>query len=152
MRLLDIMNCKVETVSATESAERAWRRMRLRKIHHLVVVHDARVMGVLSDRDLGGSRGASLRKGRIVAHLMTPFVISAKPTTTIQQAANMMRGHPIGCLPVMEDRKLVGIVTVADLLALLSREAERPVPKTKRSTVRHRDPKHPHRIPLAHEL
>jgi CBS-domain-containing membrane protein len=39
--------------------------------------------------------------------------------TTIRQAANLLRGRTIGCLPVMEDSKLVGIVTVTDLLELV---------------------------------
>jgi len=138
MRLEEIMNREVETVSTSESAERAWERMRQGNIHHLVVVHGGKVVGVVSERDVGGSRGASLRRGRIVGHFMTGHVIHAAPTTTVRQAANMLRGYPIGCLPVMNNGRLAGIVTVSDLLELIGRGAARPVVKSKRWTLKHR--------------
>lgn len=50
---------------------------------------------------------------------MVREVATASPETTIRQAANMLRGRTIGCLPVVEDSKLVGIVTVTDLLDLV---------------------------------
>jgi CBS domain-containing protein len=51
---------------------------------------------------------------------------------TIRQAANLLRGRTIGCLPVLEDGKLVGILTTTDLLELIGRASERPVSKGKR--------------------
>jgi acetoin utilization protein AcuB len=138
MRIQEIMNTNVHVVPATESASSAWELLRQRRIHHLVVTRGGRVAGVVSDRDLGGPRGAALRERKIVAHLMTPFVLSAKPTTTVRQAANMLRGYGIGCLPVMESGKLRGIITISDLLDLLGRGSERPVPATRRWTLRHR--------------
>jgi CBS-domain-containing membrane protein len=78
-----------------------------------------RVVGIVSERDLGGSRGASVRTGRTIEELMARDVATATPETTIRQAANMLRGRTIGSLPVMEEAKLVGIVTVTDLLELV---------------------------------
>jgi len=119
MRLGEIMTRDVKTATPGESAEDAHRRMRLHRIRHLVVMDGKRVVGVVSERDLGGSRGAALRTGRSVEDLMAREVATAAPDTTIRQAANMMRGRTIGCLPVMESSKLVGIVTVTDLLDLV---------------------------------
>ncbi len=141
MRLEMVMNRHVETVSPREPAEDAWRRMRESRIRHLVVVDGGRVAGVVSDRDLGGSRGATVRGHQTVAELMTPQLVSAKPTTTVRQAANLLRGHVVGCLPVFDGGKLAGIVTVSDLLDLIGRGAERPVPKSKRWTLKHRGPR-----------
>jgi CBS domain-containing protein len=93
--------------------------MRLHRIRHLVVMEGKRVVGIVSERDLGGSRGAALRTGRTVEDLMARDVATATPETTIRQAANMLRGRTIGSLPVMEEAKLVGIVTVTDLLELV---------------------------------
>lgn len=121
MRIQEIMNTNVHVVPATESASRAWELLRLRRIHHLVVTRGGKVAGILSDRDLGGPRGTAVREKKIVAHLMTPFVLSAKPATTVRQAANMLWGYGVGCLPVMEGGKLLGIVTIADLLDLVGR-------------------------------
>ncbi|WP_248360583.1 CBS domain-containing protein [Anaeromyxobacter oryzae] len=109
----------MKTAAPTESAEDAYRRMRLHRIRHLVVMEGKHVIGILSERDLGGSRGTTLRTGRTVGDLMARDVATAKAETTIRQAANMLRGRTIGCLPVMEDSKLVGIVTVTDLLELV---------------------------------
>jgi acetoin utilization protein AcuB len=138
MRVQEIMNTNVHVVPATETASRAWELLRLRRIHHLVVTRGGRVVGVVSDRDLGGLRGAVLREKKVVAHLMTPFVLSAKPATTVRQAANMLRGYGIGCLPVMEEGKLRGIVTISDLLDLVGRGTERPIAATRRWTLKHR--------------
>jgi len=140
MRLQDIMTHPVETVAAGESADVAYTRMKLQGIRHLVVVADGAVVGILSERDVGGARGAALRRGRAVADLMAPHVVSGRPAMTVREAANLLRGHSIGCLPVVEGRKLRGIVTVSDLLELLGRGAERPVVIGKRWTLKHRGP------------
>jgi acetoin utilization protein AcuB len=95
----------------------------------------------VSSRDLGGERGAAMRKGTNVSDLMTPQAVTAKPVTTIRQAANLMRGRTIGCLPVLEDGKLKGIVTVTDLLELLGRGLERPVARTERAMLSRRHKK-----------
>lgn len=120
MRLGEIMTRDVKTAAPGEAADDAYRRMRLHRIRHLVVVEGKRVVGILSERDLGGSRGASVRAGRTIEELMVRDVATATPETTIRQAANMLRGRTIGCLPVLENSKLVGIVTVTDLLDLVA--------------------------------
>lgn len=142
MRLKEIMSRNVETSGPTLDAEGARARMTSRRIHHLVVLEKGKVLGIVSDRDLGGSRGATLRAGRTVADLMTRQVIFGAPDMTLRQAAGRLRGYAIGCLPVLEEGKLVGIVTISDLLALLARGAERPVPRARRWTLKHRGPKH----------
>jgi acetoin utilization protein AcuB len=119
MRLGEIMTREVKTVAPRAPAEGAYQRMRLHRIRHLVVMESGRVVGIVSERDLGGSRGAANRTGRTVEDVMSRDVATASPDTTIRQAANLLRGRTIGCLPVMENSKLVGIVTVTDLLDLI---------------------------------
>jgi CBS domain-containing protein len=138
MRVAEIMSTHVRTVGPADSAELAWDRMRLHRIHHLVVVRDREILGVITDRDLGGRRGRAVREGRSVRDLMTPAVTTATPRTPVRQAANVMRGHGAGCLPVVDDGTLVGIVTVWDLLELIGRGAARPVAKAPRWVLRDR--------------
>jgi acetoin utilization protein AcuB len=138
MRIYEIMTSSVETVSAGESAERAWESMRSRRIHHLVVLQGREVAGIVSDRDLGGTRGSALRRGKTVQEFMTPEVVSVGSTATLKQAANLMRGRSLGCLPVIDGGRLKGIITVSDLLELIGRGAERPVAKARRWTLKHR--------------
>jgi acetoin utilization protein AcuB len=132
VRVQDVMKKKVETVTTETPAEEAWNRMRMRRIHHLVVTRGAEVVGVLSDRDMGGPGNPGYREGRSAGDLMTPSVVIAKKDTTLREAANLMRGRTIGSLPVIDDKKLVGIVTTTDLLTLIGKGSERPVAKSKR--------------------
>jgi acetoin utilization protein AcuB len=136
------MSSQVKSVRASDSAETAWNRLSNNGIHHLVVMDGKNVVGVVSERDLGGARGAKLRQGAAVSDLMARQPVTAKPTHTIRQAANLMRGRSIGCLPVLDDGKLKGIVTVTDLLELLGRGLERPIPRTERAVLSRRHGKY----------
>ena len=140
MRVQDVMTGGVKTVAPTTPAEDAWNMMRLNRIHHLVVTKRQRVVGLLSDRDAGGHRGASIRRNSTVADLMTAPAVTVAPATTVRQAANVMRGRSIGCLVVLESGRAVGIVTVADLLELVGRGLDRGAATSKRWTLSHRTP------------
>ena len=142
MRVEDVMTRGIQTVSRDTSAEDAWNLMRTRRVHHLVVTDGRRIAGILSDRDAGGSRGASVRKDHAVRDLMSTHVVTVPPTTTVRRAANVMRGRSIGCLVVADATRTLGIVTVADLLDLLGRGMERTVTATTttRRLLQHRVP------------
>lgn len=142
LRMQDIMNTNVKTVKPTESADNAYNLMQTHEIHHLVVADTSGIVGVVSERDLGGKRGASLRKNQNVADLMVEKPVTAKPNDTFRQAANKLRGYHIGCLPVVENGKVKGIVTITDLLELIGRGIEHPVDQGKRYTLRRKEGKH----------
>ena len=72
---------------------------------------------------------------------MTAPAVSATSDMTVRKAANLLRGRSIGCLPVMEDGDLVGIVTTTDLLERIGRGAEHPVSKGKRWILKGRGPR-----------
>ena len=126
------MTRHVEAVPPGMSAEAAWNLMQQRKFHHLVVAEGGEVRGVLSDRDLGGRRGTAMRAGAAVAQLMTAEVVVAAPETTVKRIANLMRGHTIGCVPIMEGRRRAGLVPVADVLELIGRGIDRPARPARR--------------------
>jgi CBS domain-containing protein len=140
VRVQDVMTKGVKTIAATTAAEDAWNVMRLNRIHHLVVTKTNRVVGVLSDRDAGGRRGAAVRENSTVADLMTAPAVTVEPTTTVRQAANVMRGRSIGCLVVVDAGRAIGIVTVSDLLELVGRGLDRGAAATTRWTLSHRAP------------
>lgn len=122
MQLRDIMGTRLVTIGPEETAGAAWTRMRRRNIRHLVVLDDARPIGVLSERDSGGRRGAGVRRGRLVQDLMTPRAASAGPETTVRDAADFVRERLIGSLPVMDGDRLVGRVTATDVFDALGRD------------------------------
>ena len=138
MRVAEIMSKQVRTVGVADSAELAWDRMQMHRIHHLVVVRDREILGVITDRDLGSRHGKAVREGRSVRDLMTPAVTTITSEVTVREAANLMRGHRAGSLPVVDGGKLVGIVTVWDFLDLIGRGADRPVAHPDRWTLRDR--------------
>ncbi len=139
MRVAEVMSKDVQTVGPAMAAEEAWTLMVRKRIHHLVVLSGAKVCGVLSDRDVGGRRGASVRARSTVADLMTATVATTSPDATVRQVANLMRGRTIGCVPVVEGKRLVGIVTITDLLNVLGRGIDRPA-KPARHALHYRAP------------
>jgi CBS domain-containing protein len=128
------MTDQVYQVSPDTSAEIAWNIMSMHRIHHLVVTQDGRIVGLLSARDFGRIKGRRARERHSVSDLMTLNVTTASPTTTVRRAANMMHGSAIGCLVIVDRGRIVGIVTAADLLALI--ESRPRVGTNKRSTGR----------------
>jgi CBS domain-containing protein len=140
MRVQDVMTQGLKTIAPTAAAEDAWKMMRANRIHHLVVTSGRRVVGVLSDRDAGGRRGASVRANSMVADLMTAPAVTVEPDLTVRQAANVMRGRSIGCLVVVASGRAIGIVTVSDLLELVGRGLDRGAVTTSRPTLSHRVP------------
>jgi acetoin utilization protein AcuB len=137
MRLLDVMTKPVKSVSPDALAATAREQMRRDRIHHLVVRRNGDVVGVLSERDTRVDAAGERRVGEV----MSAHVVTATSDTTVRQAANLMRGRSVGCLPIVDDGKLVGIVTVTDLLTALGRGAEREVSRGKRWTMKDRGPR-----------
>lgn len=119
MRLQDIMTREVTTISASASIEEARAAMKSKRVHHLLVRDGKEIVGVVSQRDFGVRPGTAERQR--VADVMTTDLVTGKPDTTVAQAANLFRGRSIGCLPVLQGQRPVGIVTTTDLLALLGR-------------------------------
>jgi CBS domain-containing protein len=140
MRVSDIMSAPVHTIGVNESATAAWEMMRLQRTHHLVVTAgEGHVVGVLSASDLGGRHGESMRVDRRVSDLMTEKLVAVQLDTTVREAANLMRGHAVNCLPVFNGgSRLKGVVTVVDLLELIGRGAERPVAIAARPVLKNR--------------
>jgi acetoin utilization protein AcuB len=110
--------------------------MRTAGIHHLVVLEGKTVAGIVSDRDIRNLKGDVP-----VSAVMSTRLATATPNTTVREAANILRGRTIGSLPLLEGGRLVGIVTIADLLTLIGRGAERPVAESTRWTLRKRGPR-----------
>jgi CBS domain-containing protein len=138
MRAMDFMTDEVRTVVPSEPADHAWEVMEHNGIHHVVVAEGRRVVGILSDADLGGPHGESVRAGRTAGELMKTQVTKAGSKTTVREAANLMRGTSSGCLLIVYSGRLVGILTALDLLELLGHGVERPATQTRRVVLKDR--------------
>ena len=120
MKTLQMMRTPVTTVDASLPAEEAWRLMEEEHIRHLVVLGEGEVLGVLSERDLGGTRGRSVRLGQAVGELMSGEVVTVQQDMDVRDAAALLSGCRVGCLPVLDGDQLVGIITRADFIELLA--------------------------------
>ncbi len=131
MRVREIMKTKVHTVAPSETVVAAVNRFRANRVHHLIVASGSKVLGLVTDRDVDRAleRGA---ERTAVADVMTSDVVTVTPDTTVREAANKMRGRTIGCLPVVEKQKLVGIITRSDLVDLIGRGTLIPMKGTER--------------------
>lgn len=136
MQLGEIMTKGVVIVAPDESASAAWTRMRRRGIRHLVVMDDSQLVGMVSERDLGGRAGTSKRRGRLVRSMMTRNVVSAKSEMSVDDAADLMRERLIGSLPVMEEGRLVGIATATDVFDALQAERAPSMSQAERQLLR----------------
>lgn len=139
MRVQDVLRKRVATIGRSAGAEEAWNLMKSLKVRHLVVMDGSEIAGIVSEGDLGPD--PTFRQEHDVEGVMTPHAVAATPEMTVRQAANLMRGRTIGCLPVVDGGKLVGIVTVSDLLALIGRGLERPIADRKRWVLKARAPR-----------
>jgi acetoin utilization protein AcuB len=130
MRVFELMTGNVQTVPPGMPVSDAWGLMRRERIHHLVVTRGSEIVGVLSERDPG--RRVGERVGHTVADFMTGPVVTVDRTDTIQIVADRMRGRTLGCVPVVDGERLVGIVTVSDLLEACGRGIDRPATEMRR--------------------
>lgn len=110
----DWMQHPVHTVTPATPTADAVALLREHRIRHLPVTDGDRVVGVVTDRDL---RGAS--PDLPVSARMSRPVQVVSPRTGIDRAARLLFDRRIGCLPVVEDGKLVGILTQTDAVAAL---------------------------------
>jgi CBS domain-containing protein len=126
------MTRELVTVTADDGLEDAVRRMDEHDVRHLAVVDGARLVGVLSDRDLLGATGwipgeswrnrpesPAREDPRRVRDALRSRVIAISPDRSLGDAARELAKHRIGCLPVVEGGKLVGILTTYDVLEQL---------------------------------
>ena len=106
------MSRKVVTVKVESTLADAREAMTTHKIRHLPVMQGKRPVGIVSDRDLLAPREGTCT----VADVMTRDPISISPESAVDESAQLMRQHRIDALPVVDEGRLVGILTSSDIL------------------------------------
>lgn len=111
------MTREVVTVSPDATVVAALDLIRSHDIRHLPVLEGDRLAGIVTDRDLRLALDPDGRPARAsVADMMTRSLVVVAPDAPIETAAALLSEHRIGCLPVTEDERLVGIITESDVL------------------------------------
>jgi acetoin utilization protein AcuB len=105
------------SISPEASIQEAIELMKTHSIRHLPVVDgQERLVGWVSDTELRGVFIASMIEELTVGDVMIADPITVSSTDVLEQAALLISKHKIGGMPVLEDGKLVGIITVVDIL------------------------------------
>ena len=127
----DVMSTRLVTLAADEAVSLAEQLMQAIDVRHLPVIAEGdQLIGVVSDRDLMKAAASSIAKldeddARAfkrtipVKEIMSRDIRVVTPHTALQDAAKLMVNFKIGCLPVVEDGILVGILTETDLVKVL---------------------------------
>lgn len=132
MLVRDCMTKDVVTLEPNDGLVTAEDVMRLGRIRHMPVVEDGELVGIVSQRDLfhsalvkalgfGTHATQKARETLLVKEAMTTTVTTTTADTPLADAARLMLDQKIGCLPVVEDDKLVGILTEADFVKLATK-------------------------------
>ena len=131
MLVRDLMTTKLFTLRDTDTVHDAKRLIAEKRIRHIPVVNEEGVfLGLVTQRDilaasvsrLAGVDEATadeLDLGLNLGGIMLSRVLSVGPGATVREAAQLMMKNKIGCLPVLEGKKLAGIVTESDYLKLV---------------------------------
>jgi acetoin utilization protein AcuB len=130
MFVSDWMTTKVFTISPESSISDAAKLTKEKKIKHVPVVKGKKIKGLLSDRDMKEyvpSRATSLDVYELhsllaktkVKSVMKTSIVTTSPDTPIEEAALIMHDANIGCLPVVDGNKLIGIISDRDIFRVL---------------------------------
>jgi acetoin utilization protein AcuB len=112
-----IMTKDVATISPEKQVGQALKLMQKRGIRHLPVVSRGRMVGWITSRDLREVLLASMMEKITVGDVMVQAPITVSPQTSVEEAARLVVEHKIGGMPVMEGDKLVGVITMLDLVS-----------------------------------
>ena len=136
MRIKDVMSKHVVSVPEATTIAAARERFRTNEIDHLVVVEGKSVVGIVAGKDI-----LRVNEDQPITAVMSREVVTIEPEATLRRAAGVMRGRDVGCLPVVDDGRLVGIVTTSDLLTALAKGDAHAAPNTERVILRKRGPR-----------
>lgn len=110
---------KLVTVGRDALLQEAGTLMKQHGIRHLPVVEDEQMVGFITESDIRHYAFPSLEHDIFVHEVMVRNIITINLNATIEKAARLIHDYKIGGLPVLDKKRLVGIITATDLLSAL---------------------------------
>jgi CBS domain-containing protein len=129
VKISDIIRHKgatVMTISPADSVRQLLTRLAEHNVGALVVLDDDAVVGIISERDIVrklAERGDDALTAT-VGELMTATVVSCRPGDSVDEIAGVMTERRVRHMPVLDGGRLVGIVTIGDVVAERIRQLE----------------------------
>jgi len=130
MRIADVLRSKgnaVATITPETSVSGLLNELALHNIGAMVVVSTDGLVGIVSERDVVRKLhecGADLLK-RPVSEIMTKFVATCTPDDTVDHLSALMTNKRVRHIPVLDNNRLVGIVSIGDIVKVRMEELER---------------------------
>ena len=137
LKVLDVMTADPTTLKRNDKLTLADDIMRLGRVRHLPVVDDDGeiLVGIVTQRDLfrdalaqalgyGKHAQRKILDTLSVKDVMATEVVTTSPDTSLIEAARLLTERKIGCLPVVDNGRLVGILTEGDFVALVARNRD----------------------------
>lgn len=123
MQIKNLMSTSLITIDKDQSLADALKLLRKNRISRLPVLNNKELTGIISERDiakkLGSSKYESMPASRLhVSSVMVKDIISVPQSMRLAEVANIMLENGIGSVPVIEDGKMVGIVSKADFVTM----------------------------------
>ncbi|MBF0350628.1 MAG: CBS domain-containing protein [SAR324 cluster bacterium] len=130
LKVKDLMTTELFTLKENDNLNISKFLMENKKIRHMPVInHRHEFIGLITQRDLlamnistladlDEEQEADILKGIPVVEVMREEIATVTPDTDLQDAAKLMFDHKYGCLPVLDGKKLLGIITEADFVRL----------------------------------
>jgi CBS domain-containing protein len=124
MNIREVMTPNPRYVSPTDSIQNAACIMRDEDTGAVPVVDNGRTVGIVTDRDIvvrAVADGGQLN--RPISDIVTGSVVVASPDMSTREASELMSEHQVRRLPVVENDRLVGIVSIGDLAVKEGRDS-----------------------------
>ena len=112
-----IMSTRIITISPDKRVGQALKLMQKYQIRHIPVMEKNRMVGWITSRDLREVLLASMLEEIKVGDVMVQAPISVTPNTDVEEAARLIHEHKIGGMPVVEGDRLMGVITMQDLIS-----------------------------------
>ena len=116
-KIKDVMITEVITVDVNTDLRKAVERMNSHEIGCLIVLEKGSYVGILTERDVLKRIVAEARNPEetMVGDVMSKPLVVVNPESSLEEAINLMIEKKIKKLPVIENRKLVGLVTMTEI-------------------------------------
>jgi len=124
MLVKHIMKKNVITLRPEDTISLALKSMKENKIRHIPIVNDHHILvGIITERDVKDASPSifqlELKENFLtkpIKDVMSTDLITGHPLDFVEEIAAVLIDNQIGCLPILQDRKLVGLITETDLL------------------------------------